>query len=269
MTARLFSSRLTLVLALSAAGLFWSAAHAEDDYTQVQHLLQQGQTAQALQKADIYITAHPDDPQMRFIKAGALQKAGRTDEAEAMLTQLTRDYPELAEPWNNLAVLYAARGQIDAAQTALDAALRIDPNYATALENLGDIDIRLALRNYELARKADASIATRLSAKINAARGIVDSVSPVASVTASSPQSAASPPQPAASSPQSAASLPQPAASSPQSAASPPQPAASSPQSAASLPKSAASAASAAASSAADAASRPEAAASDATEVKP
>jgi tetratricopeptide (TPR) repeat protein len=166
--------RLISILALSAVSLFWSAAHAADDYARVQQLLQAGKTTQALQRADDYITAHPDDPRMRFIKAGALQAAGRADDAEAVLTQLTRDYPELAEPWNNLAVLHAARGQIDAAKTALDTALRIDPQYATALENLGDIEIRLALRSYQQARKADAGTAARLSDKIDAARRVVD-----------------------------------------------------------------------------------------------
>ena len=179
MTTRLPSlHRLIAILALSAASLFWSAARADDDYARVQQLLQQDQTAQALQQADDYIAAHPDDPRMRFIKAGALQAAGHADEAEAALTQLTRDYPELAEPWNNLAVLHAARGQIDAAKMALDAALRIDPHYATALENLGDINIRLALRSYEQARKADSSAAARLSDKIEAARRVVDGGAP-------------------------------------------------------------------------------------------
>jgi tetratricopeptide (TPR) repeat protein len=142
---------------------------------------------------------------MRFLKAGALQAAGRADDAEALLTQLTRDYPELAEPWNNLAVLYAGRGQIDAARTALEAALRIDPHYATALENMGDIDIRLALRYYEQALQADAGAGPRLSAKIDAARRIGVSGAPVAQAPASSPQAAASAPHPAASKPKAAA----------------------------------------------------------------
>jgi predicted Zn-dependent protease len=195
MIARLLPlPRLMTALALFAATLGGSAAYAQtDDYAQVQRLLGQGQIAQALRQADNYIAAHPNDPQMRFLKAGALQAVGRVNDAEAMLTQLTHDYPELAEPWNNLAVLYAAHGQIDAAKTALESALRINPQYATALENLGDIDIRLALRHYEQARQADAGAAARLSAKIDAARRAVDG-------------GAAAKPQPAASQPETAAS---------------------------------------------------------------
>jgi tetratricopeptide (TPR) repeat protein len=223
MTAR-FSlfSRLMAALMLSAAGLLGSAAHADDAYAQVQRLLKQGKVAPALRQADAYIAKHPRDPQMRFIKAGALQAAGRVNDAEAMLTRLTHDYPELAEPWNNLAVLYAARGQIDQAKAALDAALRIDPHYATALENRGDIDIRLALRHYAQARQADASAGARLSAKIDAARRVVDNGAPAPHAAASVPQAAASPPQPAASQPAAAASAPASAASGPATAASEP-----------------------------------------------
>jgi tetratricopeptide (TPR) repeat protein len=228
MTTRLSSfHRLIAVLALCAAGLWGNAAHAEDDYARVQRLLKQGQITQALQQANDYIAAHPNDPQMRFLKAGVLQAAGRADDAETVLTQLTHDYPELAEPWNNLAVLYAGRGQIDTARTALEAALRIDPHYATALENMGDIDIRLALRYYEQARQADAGAAPRLSAKIDAARRVANGAAPVAAPPASPPQNAASAQQPVASQPEAAASTPQPAASQPEAAASAPATAAS------------------------------------------
>ena len=37
--------------------------------------------------------------------------------------QLTEDFPELPEPYNNLAVLYAADGQLDRARAALELAL--------------------------------------------------------------------------------------------------------------------------------------------------
>ena len=258
MTARLSPLfRLMATLALPAAGLFWGAAHAADDYAQVQRLLGQGQTAQALQQADDYIAKHPGDPQMRFIKTRALQAAGRVDEAEAMLTQLTHDYPELAEPWNNLAVLYAGRGQIDAARTALEAALRIDPHYATALENMGDIDISLALRHYGQARQADAGVSARLSAKIDAARRVVGgSSAPAAQPVASRPEAAASEPAAAASGPEGAATAPAGITLRPVSGDLPVIPmSAPSPQPAASLPEAAASSSEAAASS-------PEAAAS-------
>lgn len=232
--------RLILILALIAS-LCGGTAHAQDShaqvhqdsYAQVQQLLKTGKVTQALKQADDYIAAHPNDPQMRFIRAGVLQAAGHADEAENALTQLTRDYPELAEPWNNLAVFYAAHGQLDDARSALQAALRINPTYATALENLGDIDIRLALRSYKQARSADPGASARLSRKIDTAQRVVDGNSS-ASTKSTAPQPL--PPQPAASRPeasQPAAPHPHPVASQPEM----PQPAASSQSAASSQPE--------------------------------
>jgi Putative Zn-dependent protease, contains TPR repeats len=144
-----------------------------DEYTEVNRLLNAGQTTEALERADKYIAANPRDPQMRFIKSQVLQKSGKAGEAEAVLTKLTQDYPELAEPWNNLAVLYAGKGELDKAREALETAVRQNPNYATALENLGDVQARQAGQSYERARKLDAGNA-RLAPKIEALRAMLD-----------------------------------------------------------------------------------------------
>lgn len=137
-----------------------------DEYAEVQKLQQSGQTAAAMARADKYIAANPRDPQMRFIKSGLLSADGKRAEAEELLTTLTRDYPELPEPWNNLAVLYAGQGQLDKAEQALASALRINPAYATALENLGDVRVRQAGEAYKRARQIDARNA-RLAPKID------------------------------------------------------------------------------------------------------
>ena len=157
--------------ALLAGGLLLAGTAAlADDYAEVQRLQRAGQTSEALARADKYIAAHPRDPQMRFVKAGVLGAAGKAAEAEELLLQLTRDYPELPEPWNNLAVLHAGRGQLDKADEALQAALRINPAYATALENLGDVRIRQASEAYQRARQLDPGN-SRLAPKIEALRG--------------------------------------------------------------------------------------------------
>jgi Flp pilus assembly protein TadD len=64
---------------------------------------------------------------------------------------MTQDFPEMPEPYNNLAVLEAAAGRLDQARSLLDTALRHDPAYRTAHENLGDVLMRLAQRAYEAA----------------------------------------------------------------------------------------------------------------------
>src|SRR5574337_1014833 len=98
-----------LLAGVAAAMLIaWPAAHA-DDYSDVSRLAQSGKTTEALARADSYRATNPRDPQMRFIKAGIEADMGKTDEAIAAYTELTRDYPELPEPYNNLAALYAGR----------------------------------------------------------------------------------------------------------------------------------------------------------------
>lgn len=166
--ARLHHALAALLLAACTLGA--GAARAANDYAEVQRLQGAGQTQQALEQADKYIAAHPRDPQMRFIKANVLGQTGQTEQAQALLQQLTRDYPELAEPWNNLAVLYAGRGQLGQAREALQNALRIQPDYATALENLGDVQAREALQSLQRARQHGAGD-PRLPAKIEALQG--------------------------------------------------------------------------------------------------
>ncbi len=159
--------------ALLACGLWLALPAWADEYAEVQKLQEAKQTSQALARADKYIAAHPRDPQMRFIKANILSATGQETEAEQMLTELTRENPELPEPWNNLAVLHAAKGQFDMALNELQMALRLNPNYATALENLGDLQLRLAVQSYQRAQKLDSGN-RRLAPKIEALRAVTD-----------------------------------------------------------------------------------------------
>jgi tetratricopeptide (TPR) repeat protein len=66
----------------------------------------------------------------------------------AIFRQLNQDYPELPEPYNNLAVLYAGQGDLDKARIALEMAIRTNPSYAAAHENLGDVLLQLASQSY-------------------------------------------------------------------------------------------------------------------------
>lgn len=164
--------RMACQAALGAALALAGTPALADEYAEVQKLQQAGQAAAALARADTYIAANPRDPQMRFIKSGLLTAGGKNAEAEELLTTLTRDYPELPEPWNNLAVLYAGQGQLDKAEQALVAALRINPAYATALENLGDVRVRQAAEAYRRARQIDARNA-RLAPKIDSVQRVL------------------------------------------------------------------------------------------------
>ncbi|PTU31791.1 hypothetical protein CJD38_08970 [Stenotrophobium rhamnosiphilum] len=117
----------------------------------------QGQYAQALQKLDQHLAKNPQDAEARFSRGIALTKLNRTPEAMKAFTDLTRDYPQLPEPYNNLAVLYAQQGNYEKARDALEAALATHPSYATAHENLGDIYAALAGASYNRALTLDKS----------------------------------------------------------------------------------------------------------------
>ena len=123
-------------------------------------------------KAEQYLNGNPKDPQMRFLKGVIQQQRGQAEEALATFTQLTQDYPELPEPYNNLAVIHAAQNQYDKARIALEMAVRTNPNYATAHENLGDVYARLAAQSYGKALQLDGGN-TSAPAKLKAVNAML------------------------------------------------------------------------------------------------
>jgi len=120
--------------------------------------MNRGDLGQALQRLDAYVEANPnDDAEARFLKGLILAEQNDTDRAIEVFTALTKDYPGLPEPHNNLAVLYASQGQYVRARDALTVAINTHPSYATAHENLGDIYARMAGIAYDKALVLDSS----------------------------------------------------------------------------------------------------------------
>src|SRR5262249_15218019 len=103
------------------------------------------------------LAAKPKDPQARFLKGLIYAEQGKPSEASEIFLRLTQDYPDLPEPYNNLAVLYAAQGQYDKARAALEQSIRTHPSYATAYENLGDVYAKLASQAYDKALQIDSA----------------------------------------------------------------------------------------------------------------
>lgn len=148
--------KLILAIAATALTALLNIAHA-DEYADVSRLAKAKQFLEALAKADQFLAAKPRDPQMRFIKGVVQSEMGTVGEAANTFTHLTEDFPELPEPYNNLAVIYANNGQFDKARAALEMAIRTNPSYSTAHENLGDIYAKLASQAYAKALQLDTS----------------------------------------------------------------------------------------------------------------
>ena len=206
--------RLVALTALLGAGV----AHAED-YSDIIQLLKTGKAAEALVKADQRLAATPRDPQLRFLRGVAQADSGKQGEAITTFTKLTEEYPELPEPYNNLAVLYANQNQLDKARTALEMAIRTNPSYATAHENLGDIYAKLAGQAYNKALQLDATSANSVKPKLALIRELfsADAASKSGRPAAAAPAPAAvvatqrPAPAPAAAAPAPAAPTPAPA----------------------------------------------------------
>lgn len=126
-----------------------------NDVTDIADLFHSGKQTEAMAKIDTLLGEKSDRPDLRFLKGVLLVEARRVDEALPVFQTLTEEFPELPEPYNNLAALYAARGDFEKARAALDGALRANPGFAIAHENLGDVYAQLARASYQRALKLD------------------------------------------------------------------------------------------------------------------
>lgn len=145
---------------------FWtcSLGARADVYTEVNALVQSGQWQKAQALADERLKTVPTDPQMRLLLSHIQTGQGQTQAAMDTLQSLTQSYPELPEPHNNLAALLARDNRLSEALVALQAAIKARPDYALALENLGDIHAALAVDAYAKALKVTPSV-TRIQNK--------------------------------------------------------------------------------------------------------
>ncbi|OLL30535.1 hypothetical protein BTH42_16440 [Burkholderia sp. SRS-W-2-2016] len=174
--ARTFAWRVTVAAALAVvpvAGAYAQKAAVmpqgpavRDNTPEVDASIAQRNWQAALTQLDARIASNPHDAQAKFKRGTVLAHLGRDDEAIAAFTELTQLYPELPEPYNNLATLYAKHGRLTDARAALETALQVNPNYGLAYENLGDVYLRMANEAYRRAQgtgKASATTTQRLA----------------------------------------------------------------------------------------------------------
>ena len=147
--------KISLVNLLAVLVLLAGAPARSDELSDVQRLHYAGQTAAAMERAEQFLAIKPKDPQMRFLKGVMLSDNQLNAQAIVVFEKLSEDFPDLAEPYNNLAALHAAAGEFTKARATLEQALRTQPSYATAHENLGDVYVALANQSYQRALQLD------------------------------------------------------------------------------------------------------------------
>lgn len=150
-----FRSAIVATIACATLLLTANLPVRADELREVDKLYKQGNLSQALEKANNYLVTKPKDAQMRLYKGVILTEQNKVADAIKVFSSLSEDYPELPEPYNNLAVLYASQGQYEKAKNALELAIRTHSSYATAHENLGDIYAKMASEAYGKALQLD------------------------------------------------------------------------------------------------------------------
>lgn len=146
-----------IIISICLSILCVAGSHAQSSYDDIQLLINQGQFKKALTLTEDQLASNKSDIKLQFMKGLVLTRLDRFSEAEQVFIQLTTDNPDLPEPYNNLAVVYAAQGKYVEAEAALKNAINTHPSYATAHENLGDIYAKMASRAYNQALELDTS----------------------------------------------------------------------------------------------------------------
>jgi len=142
-------------------------------------LMRSGDLDGALKRANEFLAGSPRDLQVRFLRGVILSDQKKPEQAIAAFEELTRDFPELPEPYNNLAVLQASQGRLEEARSLLKQAILAQPNYVTAHENLGDLYVSMAAESYrrvleldpnQRSAQAKLALAREIGAKLRAVR---------------------------------------------------------------------------------------------------
>jgi Flp pilus assembly protein TadD len=158
--------RRPFVCAAAFALLSCTAAFGADEAAEIRALITRADLPAALERAERAVAAKPKDASLRFMRAVVLMDMQRDPEALMQFAELSQEYPELPDPYNNIALLLARAGRLNEALQALQAALRNDPGHRTARANLGQVHLMLAVQAWEQASAGagvqDANLLRRL-----------------------------------------------------------------------------------------------------------
>lgn len=149
---RILGMRAMALCGVLATLLHADPAPAHDAVEQILALVSQEKYVEARAALDPMLERSPGAPRLRLMNGLLSAREGKTVEAMAIFEDMRNDRPDMFEPYNNLAVLYARQGRLDSAREALVAALERRPD-AVAYANLGEVYTRLAKRAYARARQ--------------------------------------------------------------------------------------------------------------------
>ncbi len=122
-----------------------------ESITQLKDELEKKQYATAAVTGLSLLDKQPENLQLQFFTALALQNNNQHQLAIQHYQQIIKAHPELPEPRNNLAIIYLQQGLHDKAVDLLIASLQTHPAYATVWQNLSTLYKGLASEAYRKA----------------------------------------------------------------------------------------------------------------------
>lgn len=159
-----YDARMALKSLLIVAFVLFSpafAVQAAADLTKIEALIAAGNDQAAINRLKRVVKSDPKDYQAWFLLGVTQARKSHFDEAIVAFRQVSKLQPDLAEPHNNLAVIYNEMGNLRAAVKELEASLKLNPGYVTAHENIGDLYVKLAASAYKQALSKQENAALR------------------------------------------------------------------------------------------------------------
>ena len=168
------AARWSLALCVASAAVAAlpvpAGAASEEALERVMSLVAEGRLGEARELLDPVLESGVNRPRARLLDGILLARAGDVGEAIDVFDRLRREYPEMPEPWNNLAVLFAVKGRLLDARSTLEEAIVRQPDLAAAHANLGDVYAALARHS----RTKAAALRGPLAGGANPVRGAKD-----------------------------------------------------------------------------------------------
>ena len=93
-----------------------SNSYSRSNLEEIKLLLKNGKYSRAEKLINKSIETTPNNPEFLFYKGIIETNIGKSNEAIDTFRNLTENFPELPEPFNNLAVLYAEKGEFKLAK---------------------------------------------------------------------------------------------------------------------------------------------------------